>query len=356
MDQKKHEKSTKTASFEQHQPIIGIPLPVQQGNQGPVLLADAVGAWALEQMGARVLLIPLWPLPTHDHRYHSLWSLIQSIDGVLLPAGLPEIPWSARWKEREQQPGPQIWPLSWEIALAQLASYIGMPVLAIADGAEKWNMALGGRSTEPEEDPPSAIPTTQKNWEHHTIRVRAQSTLATLLQPAIAAIEKEQTPWELAFMPHQGVEHLAPGLRSCAQFAEKTIVAFERRDEAFGLGIVGRLDWGHDQMYGRALFDAFLQACRSFDHTRQHKKDGETSYEAICATVAQRVAQHQPLITVSSAPPEGKRRHPSHLSGSLSPISHESRSQQERNRQRSSQPTKEELNRIRRQRLKITAR
>jgi hypothetical protein len=27
-----------------YQPIIGIPVPVQQGHQGPLLLADAVGA------------------------------------------------------------------------------------------------------------------------------------------------------------------------------------------------------------------------------------------------------------------------------------------------------------------------
>jgi hypothetical protein len=40
-------------------PVIGLPLPVQQGKTGPKLVADAVGAWAVERMGGRVLLIPL---------------------------------------------------------------------------------------------------------------------------------------------------------------------------------------------------------------------------------------------------------------------------------------------------------
>src|SRR5512147_1749535 len=74
-----------------YQPIIGIPILAKQGSQGPVFMADAVGAWAIARMRARVLLIPLWPFPAHAHIYQSLWSLIQAIDGLLLPAGVQEV-------------------------------------------------------------------------------------------------------------------------------------------------------------------------------------------------------------------------------------------------------------------------
>ena len=71
-------------------PIIGIPILVRQSEQGPQFMADAVGAWSLERMGARLLLVPLWPLPTHEQVYQSLWPLMQSMDGLLLPAGTTE--------------------------------------------------------------------------------------------------------------------------------------------------------------------------------------------------------------------------------------------------------------------------
>ena len=83
----------------EHQPIIGIPLPVQQDKRGPLLLADAVGTWAVERMLGKVFLIPLWPFPTHTHRYQSLWSLMQTMDALLLPASVPGTNWYAHWQE-----------------------------------------------------------------------------------------------------------------------------------------------------------------------------------------------------------------------------------------------------------------
>lgn len=287
----------KVKRLDGHRPIIGIPIPVQQGNQGPLLQADAVGAWAVERMRARIFLIPLWPFPTHKHIYQSLWSVMQSMDGLFLPAGIQGADWYLHWKESEYQPGPQNWPISWEIALTQLATSIGMPILAVADGAEKWNSALGGKRGGALRDSVPLATLTPDTWEHQAIRVRAQSKLASYLQPAITVQDGDQTPWELAFMPYQGVEKVAPGLRSCAQSNDAEIVAFERRDSAFGLGILGRLDWGLDQAYSTVLFDAFLHACRSFDHTRQQNTAWESSRDTICTTVYERVTHNQPLIT-----------------------------------------------------------
>jgi gamma-glutamyl-gamma-aminobutyrate hydrolase PuuD len=327
------------------QPIIGIPLPVQQGRQGPVFLADAVGPWSIERMRGRIFLIPLWPFPVHKQVYQSLWPLIQLMDGLFLPAGLQGTDWYTSWKGSEQEPEPEHWPITWEIALAQLATAIGMPLLAVADGAEKWNSALGGKRGEARRDVAQAVSMTPDAWDRHTVRVRAQSKLASYLQPAIVAQDGEQKPWKLAFLPGQGIESLASGLRSCAQSEEGTIAAFERRDSAFGLGIIGRLDWELDQPYSTTIFDAFLQACQSFDHLRQQYAGWEAARDSICATVNDLVMQGRSLIGLSQMPQREK--------GPLSrPLpSSNSSTEQGRLRPHSSLPTKQELNRIKRQLL-----
>lgn len=343
------------ACVQDHQPIIGIPIPVKQGEQGPLFVADAVGAWAIERMRGRILLIPLWPFPTHKHVYQSLWPLLQSMDGLFLPAGIQGTDWYSCWKECEQEPGPEHWSISWEIALTQLATSMGMPVLAIGDGAEKWNSALGGKRGEDARDCVQTAPAMPDTWDRYTIRVRAHSALATTLQPAIALQDGDPKPWELAFLPQQGVERLAPGLRCCAQSEDGTVVAFERKDDAFGLGIIGRLDWGLDQAYATTLFDAFLHACQSFDRTRQQLQGWEAVRDTMCATVDELVTQGQSLIPIrQQSLQEEKHPWPRPFATPLS-SSHRSGGQ-ERSRQRSQQPTKQELNKIRRQRRKRTSR
>lgn len=338
-----------------HSPIIGIPIPVTQGRQGPLFVSDALGAWAIERAGGRIFLIPLWPFPTHTHIYQSLWPLVQSMDGLLLPAGVQQTEGDAWWKEGEQEPGRQGWAISWEMALAQLATYLGMPVLAIADGAETWNSALGGTRGNAPSNRAQPTPNTPETWECHTIRVRAQSALAGYLQPAIAKPDGEQWPWELAFMPFQGVKRVAPGLRSCAQSEEGTVIAFERRDGAFGLGILGRPDWGLHQVYATTLFDAFLRASQSFDRVRQQQQGWEAARDTICATVSELVAQGQSLIAVPHHSTQGDEHMRSRPHSTPLPALQSSPGQ-EHIRQRWQQPTKEQLNRIRRQRMKLASR
>lgn len=334
------------------QPVIGIPIPVTQDVQGPRLLADAMGSWAIERTLGRVFLIPLWPFPTHRHVYQSLWPLLQSMDGLLLPAGIQEHKWYPHWQEHEQHPGLQSWPIAWEIAIAQLATFIGMPILAIADGAEKWNTALGGRKQEPSGETQHPSPTTPEAWDRHPIRVRSHSTLADSLHPTIATQNGKHLPWELAFMPHQGIAQLADGLRPCAQSDDAPIVAFERKDAAFGLGVIGRLDWGLDHTYGMTLFDAFIQASKTFHQTRQQDQTWEASRDTICATVSARVAQGLPLLSnPTTTVPEPSPQQP-HRARPRARVM----DTQERFRQRSHPLTKTELNQMRRRRLKSATR
>ncbi|MBO0782200.1 MAG: gamma-glutamyl-gamma-aminobutyrate hydrolase family protein, partial [Ktedonobacteraceae bacterium] len=200
---------------EGYRPIIGIPIPVQQGSQGPLLVADAVGAWAVERMSGRVLLIPLWPFPTHKHRYQSLWPLLQVVDGLLLPAGPSEIDWYTVWMEQATSSAPLAWALSWEIAFAQLATWMRMPILAIAEGAEKWNVALGGHW----QSRSFVSETPQEAWTQQTIRVRTNSAIGVWIQQVLAAQHTKNgaaKPWSLPLCQQRIVAHLGMGLRSCA--------------------------------------------------------------------------------------------------------------------------------------------
>lgn len=324
-------------------PIVGMPIPAQQGVQGPQFVADAVAAWALERMGARLLLVPLWPLPTHQQVYQSLWPLVQSMDGLLFPAGMvgpdevrrQEAPVQASEAER------------WLSALAQLATSLGMPLLAIADGAQVWNTALGGSSRRAARD--ASKSSHPQSWKRTAMHVRAHTTLASLLASAMMPAHESEPPfWELAGLSDHQVERLAPGLRACAQSEEGLIVAFERGDGAFGLGMSGRLEWELEQPSSRAIFAGFLHACHAFDALRSRQPDWEDARESICATLSQRVAQGQPLIRggQASVSLQPQRRE---LAREAQGAAQES-GPQERLRQRSALPTKEERNRMRRQR------
>ncbi len=335
-------------------PIIGIPLPVWQGTQGPLLLADALGAWAIERMGGRIFLIPLWPFPTHPHVYQSLWNLMQSMDGLFLPGGVQGVEEQLPELSSELEAGPHGWALSWEMALAQLATALGLPILAVAQGAHLWNRALGGKDRALLKASGALALHPLPSWERQRIQVRAHSTLASLLQPALVSQDGEPSPWELVFQAKPEVERLAPGLRACAQTEEERVAAFERRDGSFGLGVIGRLEQGVDQVYGMTLFEAFLHACRAFDRWRQDHADWGTARDVLCATLYERVTQGRPILPLSQAAQDGHSPRSHRLSApqpDALPTSEEPGGQ-ERFRPRAHPLTKAELNRIRRQRWK----
>ena len=326
---------------ERYRPVIGFPVPIQQGSQGPQLSADAIGAWAVERSQGRLLLIPLWPFPTHKHIYQSLWPLIQLLDGLLLPAGLQGVNWYDAWSA--QEPGPQNWPVRWEIALAQLATSIGMPVLGVADGAEKWHAALGG-SFHMQEERPQNGPTSPDQWEQYDIHIRPQSKLAL----SIHAVDKQ--PWMLPFMPlpYLRIQKRASGLQICARSSVKGIVAFERSDPAFGLGILARPDWSLDEGYSLAVFEAFIHASCSFARTRQQDSTGEASRDAICAALSERMAQRLPLLSIPSS--ERKEAQAGQGRDTRDPAQRTPRSERVHTRA----PTRSELNAIRRKWLNVS--
>jgi gamma-glutamyl-gamma-aminobutyrate hydrolase PuuD len=288
--------------------------------------------------------------------YHSLWQLVPLVDGLLLPARVGGSKESEAPVVRVEENEAEQWARMWESALIQLVTYLGMPLLAIAEGAALWNRALGGTGSEPmlrletmASPPPGAR-------EHHAVRVRARSSLALTLQSTIREQGGQLAPWNLVTTPGSEGERLAPGLAWCAQSEEGTPVAFERRDGVFGLGVLGRLDWGLDQPYSRVIFAAFLQACRAFDRSREEHAGWEAARETICTSVEERVRQGQSLIA-GYAIMQGQSSQSLDPRSAPAAVTHIPVAEA-RGRQRSllPMPTKAELNRVRRQRLKLAAR
>ncbi|GHO50810.1 hypothetical protein KSX_89730 [Ktedonospora formicarum] len=166
-------------------------------------------------------------------------------------------------------------------------------------------------------------------------------------------------------MPHQAIETVAPGLHPCAQSNATSTTAFERTDATFGLGILGRLDWGLDQTYGRVLFEAFVQACHAFVQARQQDRAWEAARDTICAAINEQVTHNHPLLLAPQLhlQQQSQELHPPaqhnaamHASTILASVPHNIARLQERFHVRPHPPTKEELNKFRRQRLKLASR
>ncbi len=334
---------------EANAPIIGIPIPVQQGSQGPQLVADAVGIWAVERQHGRVFLLPLWPFPPHSRCYHALWPLLTLMDGLLLPARLVASSVEEHSNSRHDQPDLQHWSTAWEMALAQLATIMDMPILAIGDGAYRWHLALGG-AFQRDESPSSSF-ASPASWERHPLRVQATSSLAHWLEQVPTPEEPGLAPWALPLQASPTIEQLAPGVRSCAHADDGRLVAFERAEPSFGFGILARLDWGLDHGYSVAIFEQFFQAARSFAQVRAEQQPRwHASRERICASLSQQTAQgHPPLLTATFQAPDTRSQEPGAQRISAPP-------QARPERVRSSLPTRQALNAMRRQRWNIAQR
>lgn len=130
-------------------------------------------------------------------------------------------------------------------------------------------------------------------------------------------------------------------------------MAFERSDAAFGLGILARLDWGLDHRSSIAIVARFLQAASAFARRRlEQQPRWDASREQICARLSQQIAQRHPVLpTTAFQAPEARSEEPARHSSPSSPQEHP-----ERVRVRSSLPTRQALNAMRRRRWNVPQR
>jgi gamma-glutamyl-gamma-aminobutyrate hydrolase PuuD len=293
---------------EQYQPVIGLPISVSTSKQGPLLSVDAVGAWAVERLGGSVLLLPIWPVPPSQQIFQTLWPLVRYLDGILLPARneyANDSCWYEPWLSPTSTPTAVVSTMRWEMGLIQLATFLGVPILGIGDGAEKWSVALGGSMY---------MPTTKKwnkwigrsprpeRWPHQVLNIRKHSKLAEVLE--LDRQESHDARWSIPYTSQLEVEHLAAGLRASARLENMQTAAFERIDGAFGAGFLGRIDWALDQ--SAPLFEAFVNAGRNYAAVRR-QGEWETLRDNVCSSILNLVSAKLPLLTPPSPPKEKAR-------------------------------------------------
>ncbi|WP_220196883.1 hypothetical protein [Ktedonospora formicarum] len=108
-----------------------------------------------------------------------------------------------------------------------------------------------------------------------------------------------------------------------------------------------------------------MQACHAFEQARQQDRAWEAARDTICAAIDEQVTHNHPLLLAPHVRPQQRshERHPSaqhnaatHASTILASVPHDIARLQERFYVRPHPPSKEELNKIRRQRLKLASR
>ena len=248
-------------------PLIGIPVghvPADPSRyQSPTAYSSAIAA-----AGGAPVLLPLLDEPS------ILDSLFGALDGLLL-AGGGDIA-SARYGMVDSGQVQYVDPDrdAVELALAQRALAVGMPILGICRGIQALNVAAGGTLVQ---DIPTEISdalmhrstgTDAATRLAHSVRVRPASVLAKALGIRLSSQDGIEIPVNSTH--HQAVAVVAPELVVSARAPDGVIEAIERSEErkGFALGVQWppeRLVPGNRMML--CLFAHFVAACH------QHRED-----------------------------------------------------------------------------------
>lgn len=149
-----------------------------------------------------------------------------------------------------------------ELALIEQALASGLPMLGICRGLQVLNVACGGTLIQ---DIPSEVPTAlnhrvpePRNVVAHDIWVTRGTTLSAILQERL----NQDDACPVNSRHHQAIKRLANGFEVAATAPDGIIEAIERRGDVFCLAV----QWHPENFWRtgefRALFEAFLSACR----------------------------------------------------------------------------------------------
>lgn len=214
------------------------------------LLALIVGA--VERAGGLPLLIPPWLAAP------ALAAMLGRIDGLLLAGGGdldPALYGAAHTAaiggiepERDQA----------ELTLLRVALAAPKPVFGICRGAQILNVALGGTLYADTSEHPGALrhtyfPDHPLDLRPHLVQVAEGSRLA-------AIIGRPELP--VNSLHHQACRSVAGALRVAATAPDGLVEAVELADHPFALAV----QWHPEALPGvaeqRALFEAFVAACK----------------------------------------------------------------------------------------------
>lgn len=204
---------------------------------------------AIEQAGGRTVLVPM----LDDER--ELAAFVANLDGVLLPGGADLPP-----DMYGEEPGADLRLIErpraeYLVRVARLALDGHTAVLGICLGCQLLNVARGGTLVQ---DIPSELPGTlvhRGDGATHEVIVVEKSRLAGLVGTKLVVNSAH----------HQAVEKLGDGLVVAARSPDGVIEAIEQPGERFVLGVQWHPERALDEPAQRALFEAFVEACRKGD-------------------------------------------------------------------------------------------
>jgi len=225
-------------------PLIGVAVPAEGAKYERY-------CGAIRASGGRPLLIPL------IENEAELAAFVAQLNGVLLPGGtdLPPDMYgeqthpSCTLVERARA--------EYLVEVARLAMEGDTPVLGICLGAQVMNVARGGTLVQ---DIPSELPDAlahRGEGATHEVRIVEGSRLRGIVGEAL----------QVASAHHQAIDTLGDGLVVTARSPDGVIEAIELADRSragdrFVVGVQWHPERMLDQPEQRALFKAFVEACR----------------------------------------------------------------------------------------------
>ncbi len=234
------------------QPIIGLTCSREKNQHGYTYLyvVEAYTA-AINRAGGCPVLIPLGL--AHD----TLKAILDRVDGVLFTGGGDVYP---------EQYGSQMHPLvagvdrdrdAIEIQLLQDIVRIKLPFLGICRGLQVINVAFGGTLYEDLLDQRTNslrhqyFPEFERTHLAHVVNFEPNSQLTQILGVSSAQVNS---------LHHQGINRIAPNLRTTAYAPDGLIEAFELEEYPFGLAVQWHPEWLPRKAEMVSLFEAFIKA------------------------------------------------------------------------------------------------
>ena len=187
--------------------------------------------------------------------------VLDDCDGVLLTGGADIDPKYYGAAERHPTTKPDPSRDEYELALARAALARDMPLFAICRGVQLLNVAAGGTLVQdiPSERPSAVVHRLREppTSTPHTVEVRANTALASLLGPA-----GRSSAVPVNSRHHQAIDEVAPAFAVSASAPDGIVEAIERPGATFCLGV----QW-HPENYWRtgefsSLFKGFVDAAR----------------------------------------------------------------------------------------------
>jgi putative glutamine amidotransferase len=208
-----------------HRPVIGLSTyvePARWGNsdEQAALLPHSYVA-AVIRVDAYPVLLP--PCPRDPGQ------VLEVLDGLVITGG-PDLDPDRYAAARHPKTGPPRPDRdAWELALAERALAVGLPLLAICRGLQVLNVALGGTL---HQHLPDVV-----GHEGHRPAVGQMGTTAVSLQPGSTFSEILGPTTSVLCHHHQAIDRIGAGLRPVGYASDGTIEAVECTGHPFGLGI-----------------------------------------------------------------------------------------------------------------------